>query len=88
MTGLTQRYKVALIMCAALRQRLLVVYLFHRYKDSSPLALLTERVSAGVAVTDTFPRSAISTAYSRVTVVLLVAAVLLLLMLLTKSSLC
>ncbi len=88
MAGLAQRYKIALIMCAALRQRQLVMYLLHGYKDSFLLALLTERVSAGVAVTDTFPRSAVPTAYSRVTVVLLVATALLLLMLLTKSSLC
>ena len=84
MARLAQRHKVSLVMRAALCQRQLVVYLLHRMQQPFLITLLTERVLCGVAVTDSFPRPPIPTAYSRVTVVLLVAAVLLLFMLLTE----
>ena len=84
MARLAQRHKVSLVMRAALCQRQLVVYLLHRMQHALLVALLTERVLCGVAVTDSLPGTPIPTAYSRVTVVLLVAAVLLFLMLLTE----
>ena len=88
MAGLAQRNKVALVMCAALGQRFLVMHLLHGTQQSLLVALLTERVLLRIAVTNSFPRPAVPTAYSRVTVVLLVAAVLLFLMLLTEPSVC
>ena len=49
-------------------------------------ALLTQRMLRYIAVTNTFPNPAVSTAYSRVPVVLLVAAVLYLLVFLAEPS--
>ena len=60
------------------------MYLLHWTHQSLLLALLTEWVLGGVAVTDMFPFPSIFTAY---TVILLVASVLLLFMLLTKTPL-
>lgn len=88
MTGLTQGDKITLLVCSALGQRQLVMHLFYRTKQAFPVALLTERVLGYIAVTDSFPRPAIPTAYSRVPVVLLVALVLLPLVFLTEPSLC
>ena len=88
MAGLAQRHEVSLVMGAALCQRHPVVYLLHRMQQPFLITLLTERMLYSVSVTDSFPRPAIPTAYSRVSVILLVAAVLLLLMLLTEPSLC
>ena len=73
-------------MSAALCQRQLVVYLFHRMQQPFPVTLLTEWVLCGVTVTDSFPGTPIPTAYSRVTVVLLVATVLLSPILVTEPS--
>ena len=67
-----------------LRQWELMMYLLHWTQQSLLLALLTEWVLGGVAVTDMFPFPSIFTAY---TVILLVASVLLLFMLLTKTPL-
>ena len=50
----------------------LVVYLFHRNKDALFKALLTERVSLNIAVTNPFPCSAVLFIHLRVTTVLLV----------------
>lgn len=60
------------------------MYLLHWTHQSVLLALLTEWVLGGVAVTDMFPFPSIFTAY---TVILFVASVLLLFMLLTKTPL-
>ena len=88
MTGLTQRDEITLFVCSALGQRQLVMHLFHRTKQTFPVALLTEWVLGYIAVADSFPCPAVSTAYSRVPVVLLVALVLLFLVFLTEPSLC
>ena len=85
-TRLTQRDKITLFVCSSLGQRQLVMHLFYRTKQTFPVALLTERVLGYIAVTDSFPRPAIPTAYSRVPVVLLVALVLLPLVFLTEPS--
>ena len=77
MARLAQRHEVSLVMRPALCQRQPVVYLLHRPQQPLLPAFLTERVLCGVTVTDSFPRPAVPTAYSRVAVVLLVAAVLL-----------
>ena len=88
MAELAQRHEVILVMRTPLCQRQHMVYLFYRTQPPLLLALFTERVLCGVAVTDAFPCPAIPTAYSRVSVVLLVASVLLLFMLLTKTPFC
>ena len=68
MAGLAQRHKVLLVMRPALCQWQPVVYLLHRPQQSFLLALLTERILCSVAVTDTLPRPAVPTAYSRIAV--------------------
>lgn len=59
----------------ALGQRFLMVYFLDRHKNPFPIALLTERVRLYIAVTDSFPRPPVPTAYSRVPAILLVASV-------------
>lgn len=49
-------------------------------------ALLTQWMGSRITVTDTFPCPSISTAYSRIPVILLIAFILLFLMLLTEPS--
>ncbi len=71
-------------MRSAFGQRFLMVYFLDRHKNSFPIALLTERVRLYIAVTDSFPRPPISTAYSRVPAILLVASVHKLCMFLTE----
>lgn len=88
MARLTQRHKVSLVMRPALCQWQPMVYFLNRTQHALLVTLFTERVLGSVTVTDSLPRSAVPTAYSRVTVVLLVAAVFLLLMLLTKAPFC
>ena len=56
------------------------------HNDSVLIALFTERMCFNIAVSDSFPSSAVPTAYSRITVVLLVAGILLFLMLLTVTA--
>lgn len=58
------------------------------YRTQNPMlqALLTQRMLKYIAVTNTFPSPAVSTAYSRVPVVLLVAAVLYFLVFLAEPS--
>ena len=73
-------------MGAAPRQRKDVVDFLCRGHPAFLLALLTQRMRRNVSVAYPFPRSAVPTAYSRVTVVLLVAAGFLFLMLLTEPS--
>ena len=58
----------------------------YRTQDPMLQALLTQRVLKYIAVTNTFPSPAVSTAYSRVPVVLLVAAVLYSLVFLAEPS--
>ena len=73
-------------MGAAPRQRKDVVNFLCRSHPAFLRALLTQRMRRDVSVAYPFPRSAVSTAYSRVTVVLLVAAGFPLLMLLAEPS--
>ena len=60
MARLAQRHKVSLVMRPALCQRQLMVYLLHRSQQPLFLTLLTERVLCGIAVTDSFPSSAVA----------------------------
>ena len=60
--------------------------LIHRHNDSVLIALFAERMRFHVTISNTFPGSAVPSAYSRITVVLLVAGILLLLMLLTVTA--
>lgn len=59
---------------------------FSRGQLALGLALLTQRMLLYVAVTDALPGAAISTAYSRIAVVLLIAAGFLLGVFLTKAA--
>lgn len=56
------------------------------HNNSVLIALFTERMCFHIAVSDSFPSSAVPTAYSRITVVLLVAGILLFLMLFTVTA--
>ena len=60
MTRYAERHQIALVMCAALRNRLNVMH--KRRKDISALllALLTERMPCQISVTNPVPRAAIS----------------------------
>lgn len=60
-------------MRSTFRKRNFVMHLFGRHKQSAFQTLLTEWVCLDIAISDSFPSSAVSTAYSRVSVVLLVA---------------
>lgn len=87
-TGLTQSNQIATIMSSALRQWNLMMHFLCLHKNSLAVTNFTKRMFAYKFVSDTFPSSAVPTAYSRISVVLLVALVLFLLMLLTKPSVC
>lgn len=87
-TRRTQSHEIALRMSSALGQRFDVVYLLSQSNDSTPSTFLAQRVGGDETVTDSFPGSAVPTAYSRVSVVLLVAFVLLLLVFLAEASAC
>ena len=52
------------------------MYFLNRHDDSLGVALLTERMRLHIGITNPFPRSAVSTVYSRVSVVLLVISVI------------
>lgn len=88
MTGLTKSNQIASLVGSAFRQRNLMVHFLCFHKDSFVITDFTKRMFAYIFVSDTFPSSAVPTAYSRISVVLLVAFVLFLFMLLTKPSLC
>jgi hypothetical protein len=72
--------------CAAFRKRSAMVDFLSRNKQTFLLAQLAQRMQLHIAVTDTLPCTAITTAYSRVSVVLLVALVLQLFMFLTEPA--
>ena len=72
-TGFTEGNEVVTCVCAALRERYLVMHLFGGGQPAIPLAQLTQRMLLDVPVADALPGAAIPAAYSRVTVVLLVA---------------
>ena len=61
-----------------------MVYFLDRYKNPFPVTQFTERVCLYIAVTDSFPRPPVPTAYSRVPAILLVASVHKLCMFLTE----
>ena len=84
--GFTKGDQILCGMSTSFRERQLVVDLFGGCQFSVLFAQLTQRVCFCVTVTDTLPCSAVSTAYSRVTVVLLVALGFLLGVFLTESS--
>ena len=63
-----------------------MVHFLCLHKNSLVITNFTKRMFAYKFISDTFPSSAVPTAYSRISVVLLVAFVLFLLVLLTKSS--
>ena len=86
MALLAKAHEVTVIVGAALRQRLDVVYLLGRNDPSLLLTHLTQWLLCNVSVSDTFPRSAVSAAHCRVSVVLLVTFILLPLMLLTEPA--
>ena len=86
MALLAKAHEVVLIVGAALRQRLDVVYLLGRGDPSLLLTHLTQRVLRYMAVTDAFPRPAVPAAHSWVPVVFLVAFILLPLVLLTEPA--
>jgi hypothetical protein len=86
MARLTQGDEIISCMCAAFRKRDAMVDLFRRNKQTFLLTQLAQRMLLHIAVSDTLPSTAITTAYSRVSVVLLVAFVLLLLMFRTKPA--
>ena len=71
--GLAQGNEIVPCVCAALRERYLVMHLFGGGQPAIPLAQLTQRMLLDVPVADALPGAAIPAAYSRVTVVLLVA---------------
>lgn len=73
-------------MCAAFRERDLVVDFFCRNKQTFLLAQLAQRMLLHIAVTDTLPSTTITTAHGRVTVIFLVALVLLAFMFFTKPT--
>ena len=75
-------------MRSTFRKRNFVMHLFGRHKQSAFQTLLTEWVCLDIAISDSFPSSAVSTAYSRVSVVLLVAFCLLLCVFLAEPSVC
>lgn len=85
MARLAQGYKVGAVMRSSLRERQLVMYLLSLRIYTLLEAELTQRVRSGIAVTDAFPSPPISTAYSRVPVVLLVAFVFFFLVLLAET---
>jgi len=60
-------------MCSTFRKRYFVMHLFGRHKQSLFKTLLAQRVLLHITISDSFPSSAVPTAYSRVSVVLLVA---------------
>ena len=88
MTGLTQRNQVVSCVCSSFSQRNLVMNLFNRNDDTFGEALLAEGMCLHIGITDSFPRSAVSTAYSRITAILLVVSVVLFLMLFTEPLFC
>ena len=86
MALLAKAHEVTVIVGAALRQRLDVVYLLGRNDPSLLLTHLTQWLLCNVSVSNTFPGSAIPAVHIRVPVVLLVAFVLLPLVFLTEPS--
>ena len=73
MTGLAKGNQIISCVSATLGQRHLVVDFLGRNQFAVLLAHLTQRVLLHIAVTDTLPSPSVSTAYSRVSVILLVA---------------
>ena len=73
-------------MRSAFRERNFVMHLFGRHELSVFQTLLTEWVCLHITISNTFPSSAVPTAYSRVSVVLLVAFCFLLCVFLTEPS--
>ena len=86
MTGLTKSNQIASLVGSTFGQRNLMVYFLCFHKNSLAITNFTKRMFAYIFVSNTFPSSAVPTAYSRISVVLLVAFVLFLLVFLTKSS--
>ena len=66
----------------------LVMNLIYRHKDSFLKTQFTERMFLNIAVTDSFPRSSVPTAYSFVSAILLVGLVHLFFMFLAVSTFC
>lgn len=73
MAGLAKGNQIISCVSAALGQGHLVVDFLGRNQSAFLLAHLTQRMLLHIAVTDTLPSPSVSTAYSRVSVVLLVA---------------
>ena len=78
MATLAKRDQVAPLMRTTFSQRHFVVDFFYWHHDAVLKAKLTERMRLHIAVTYPLPGSSVSTAYSRISVVLLIAGVLLL----------
>ena len=72
-TGFAQSDEILFVVCTAFGQRSLVVYLFGRDQQPVLLTQLTQRMRCRISVTDTFPRSAVSSADSGIAVVFFVA---------------
>ena len=76
-TGFAQCDEVIFTMCPTFGKRNPVMNLLSRDQESILLAQFTQRMSRRIPVTDSFPRSAVSSAYSGIAVVFFVAFCLL-----------
>jgi len=85
---LTQCDQVFSCMIAAFGQGHFVVYFLRRSQPPVLLAHLTQRMLQHITVTNTFPSPSVSTAYSRVSVVLLIALGFHFGVFLTKPTIC
>jgi hypothetical protein len=65
-----------------------MVNLFHRHENSIRIATLTERMLLHIGITNPFPRSSVSTVYSRISVILLVVLVIELCVFFTETVFC
>ena len=72
MTAFAQRNEIVSVVRTAFGKRQLVMDFLDRNDDAPAEALLTEGMGLNIAGTDPRPRSAVPTAYSRVTAILLV----------------
>lgn len=86
MTGLTQGHQVTSFMCSTTRQWQDVMNLLCHCYSTVLVTLFAQWMLLDVAITNPFPRPAIPTSYSWVTIILFVAFAFLLLMLYAKPS--
>ena len=87
-TGLAKGNQITSCVSATLRQRYLMMDFLCWYQLALLLAPLTQWVLLNIAVTDTLPSPSISTAYSRVSVILLIALGFSFYVFLTEPTIC